>query len=106
MPRIHTLNPAAINRRGSVVVPTPPPSTADGRDAATATAAQAALDAAASATTATGSKSSVDNIPLFRYNGWWKVWWDGEYSLILTKAAFLHRDFLKAYTEEMPSKIR
>ena len=44
--------------------------------------------------------------PLFRYNGWWKVWWEGEYSLILTKAAFLHRDFLRAYTEEMPGAIR
>ena len=44
--------------------------------------------------------------PLFRYNGWWKVWWDGEYSLILTKAAFLHRTFLKAYTEVMPGAIR
>jgi len=44
--------------------------------------------------------------PLFRYNGWWKVWWEGEYSLILTKAAFLHRDFLRAYTEEMPAAIR
>ncbi|GAB5029827.1 n-acetylglucosaminyltransferase-like protein [Nannochloropsis oceanica] len=44
--------------------------------------------------------------PLFRYNGWWKVWWEGEYSLVLTKAAFLHRSFLTAYTELMPGTIR
>lgn len=42
----------------------------------------------------------------FRYNGWWKVWWDGEYSLVLTKAAFLHRNFLKSYTTDMPQEIR
>jgi len=40
------------------------------------------------------------------YNCWWKVWWDGEYSIIITKAAFLHRDFLDLYTFKMPQEIR
>lgn len=105
MPRIHTLNPAAIKRRGSAAA----------AEAAAAAAAAAKAGGGGDGPTAatavieggSSSKNALDNsIPLFRYNGWWKVWWDGEYSLILTKAAFLHRDFLKAYTDEMPSKIR
>ena len=102
MPRIHTLNPAALNRPRPTT-PDPSSSTVPATDAS---GASTGPDAAAGAATVPASKSVLDNIPLFRYNGWWKVWWDGEYSLILTKAAFLHRDFLKAYTEEMPSKIR
>jgi len=42
----------------------------------------------------------------YMYNCWWKVWWEGSYSMILTKAAFLHRDYLDMYTNSMPESIR
>jgi len=31
------------------------------------------------------------------YHSWWHVWRRGFYSLVLTKAAFFHRDYLHAY---------
>lgn len=34
------------------------------------------------------------------------MWWKGEYSIVLTKAAFVHHRFFKLYTEEMPQRIR
>ncbi len=34
------------------------------------------------------------------------MWWHGYYSIILTKAALFHHDFLRAYTERMPAPIR
>ncbi len=40
------------------------------------------------------------------YRCWWRVWWHGSYSIILTKASFLHHDFLDAYTNHMPQSIR
>lgn len=40
------------------------------------------------------------------YRCWWRVWWHGVYSIILTKAAFLHHDYLREYTENMPAQIR
>ena len=40
------------------------------------------------------------------YRCWWRVWWQGSYSIILTKAAFLHHDFLNFYTNIMPESIR
>lgn len=43
---------------------------------------------------------------LYRYGGWWSVWWMGTYSMVLTKAAFLHHKYLELYTNEMPSSIR
>uniref|UniRef100_A0A7S2W219 Glycosyl transferase 64 domain-containing protein n=1 Tax=Rhizochromulina marina TaxID=1034831 RepID=A0A7S2W219_9STRA len=33
----------------------------------------------------------------FTYHDWWYVWRHGLYSMVLTKACFLHRDFLYAY---------
>jgi len=47
-----------------------------------------------------------ESIDTFKYNGWWKVWLEGEYSIILTKAAFLHRKFLYAYTYDQNPAIR
>lgn len=41
----------------------------------------------------------------FDYLGWWTVWWRGLHSIILTKSCFLHRDYLKAYTNKMPEGI-
>jgi hypothetical protein len=40
------------------------------------------------------------------YRCWWRVWWHGTYSIILTKAAFFHHDFLRMYTNDMPAAIR
>jgi glucuronyl/N-acetylglucosaminyl transferase EXT2 len=42
----------------------------------------------------------------FIYRCWWKVWYLGYYSIILTKASFLHHDYLIKYTQEMPREIR
>lgn len=38
--------------------------------------------------------------------GWGTLAWHGRYSLVLTKAAMLHRDYLEAYTNHMPGAIR
>lgn len=40
------------------------------------------------------------------YRCWWSVWWHGMYTIILTKAAFLHHDYFNLYTNVMPQKIR
>jgi Glycosyl transferase family 64 domain len=39
------------------------------------------------------------------YRCWWRVWWQGTYSIILTKAAFLHHDYFNMYTNVMPKEI-
>ncbi len=40
------------------------------------------------------------------YRCWWSVWWTGKYSIILTKAAFLHHDYFGMYTNSMPQQVR
>lgn len=40
------------------------------------------------------------------YRCWWRTWWVGRYSIILTKAAFLHHDYFKEYTSVMSEDIR
>jgi len=40
------------------------------------------------------------------YRCWWKTWREGAYSIILTKAAFLHHDYFKQYTYSMPKEIK
>lgn len=35
----------------------------------------------------------------YRYLRWWHVWWNGHYSLVLTKLAVFHRDYLDAYAD-------
>ena len=40
------------------------------------------------------------------YRCWWRVWWHGVYSIILTKAALLHHDFFVMYTNAMPQSVR
>lgn len=47
-----------------------------------------------------GAAGSLD------YRCWWNVWWYGAYSIVLTKAAFVHHRFLSIYSNEMPSSIR
>jgi hypothetical protein len=54
----------------------------------------------------THSLANLGKSQQYVYNCWWKVWWDGSYSMVLTKAAFLHRDYLNTYTNKMPSSIR
>lgn len=39
------------------------------------------------------------------YRCWWRVWWHGVYSIILTKAAILHHDFFAMYTYNLPKEI-
>ncbi|KAK8963657.1 hypothetical protein KSP40_PGU009059 [Platanthera guangdongensis] len=53
------------------------------------------------------------NSPLQKSNGdhyfygkWWSVWWTGTYSMVLSKAAFLHKKYLHLYTNQMPQSIR
>ncbi|KAL6873887.1 hypothetical protein ACP4OV_013969 [Aristida adscensionis] len=42
----------------------------------------------------------------FRYGSWWSVWWTGTYSMVLSKASFLHRQYLELYTNQMLPSIR
>ena len=39
------------------------------------------------------------------YRAWWHVWWIGSYSIILTKAAFLHHQYFHAYTYQLPPEV-
>ncbi|XP_028792668.1 glycosyltransferase family 64 protein C4 isoform X2 [Neltuma alba] len=50
--------------------------------------------------------SSRGNGEKFKYGGWWSVWWTGTYSIVLSKAAFLHKKYFSLYTNEMPRSIR
>ncbi|XP_027359118.1 glycosyltransferase family 64 protein C4-like [Abrus precatorius] len=47
-----------------------------------------------------------NNVPYYRYGGWWSVWWMGTYSMVLSKAAFFHRKYLDLYSQEMPPSIQ
>jgi hypothetical protein len=40
-----------------------------------------------------------------QYRCWWRVWWEGAYSIILTKAAILHHDFFHAYFTILPKEV-
>jgi hypothetical protein len=42
---------------------------------------------------------------LLTYRAWWKVWLTGSYSIILTKAAFLHHKFFHLYFDRMPPAV-
>eukprot|EP01018_Ginkgo_biloba_P034586 Gb_08191 [translate_table: standard] len=46
------------------------------------------------------------DVKQYTYGGWWSVWWMGTYSMVLSKAAFLHKKYLYMYTYEMPASIR
>ncbi len=39
------------------------------------------------------------------YRCWWRVWWEGAYSIILTKAAILHHDYFHAYFNILPKAV-
>lgn len=43
---------------------------------------------------------------VYDYHSWWYVWWTGRYSIILTKAALFHRDYLDMYSADMPAAVR
>lgn len=40
------------------------------------------------------------------YRCWWRVWWHGTYSIILTKAAILHHDFFHSYSAPEHKEVR
>ncbi|KAL9388859.1 hypothetical protein Peur_017464 [Populus x canadensis] len=42
----------------------------------------------------------------YTYGGWWSVWWTGTYSMVLSKAAFFNKKYLRLYTNEMPASIK
>ncbi|KAJ8601940.1 hypothetical protein CTAYLR_004458 [Chrysophaeum taylorii] len=42
----------------------------------------------------------------FRYLRWWHVWWNGRYSLVLTKVAVFHRDYLAIYADRADPVLR
>ncbi|XP_042500986.1 glycosylinositol phosphorylceramide mannosyl transferase 1-like isoform X2 [Macadamia integrifolia] len=46
------------------------------------------------------------NTDYYTYGGWWSVWWMGTYSMVLSKAAFFHKNYLFSYTNQMPPSIR
>ena len=43
--------------------------------------------------------------PQLIYRCWWTVWVQGVYSIILTKAAFIHHDYFHLYTNSMPPGV-
>ncbi|GMH30564.1 hypothetical protein Nepgr_032407 [Nepenthes gracilis] len=49
---------------------------------------------------------SRNNMRHYGYGGWWSVWWMGQYSMVLSKAAFFHKKYLTMYTNEMPASVR
>jgi len=42
----------------------------------------------------------------FTYHTWLDVWWNGKYSLVLTKFALFHRDYLAAYAADALRPLR
>lgn len=40
-----------------------------------------------------------------KYLRWQHSWWNGAYSIMLTKAAYLHRDYLKDYETMIPPSM-
>uniref|UniRef100_A0A0D6QV88 Glycosyl transferase 64 domain-containing protein n=1 Tax=Araucaria cunninghamii TaxID=56994 RepID=A0A0D6QV88_ARACU len=50
--------------------------------------------------------SKKTDMSRYTYGGWWSVWWMGTYSMVLSKAAFLHKKYLDMYTNQMPAAIR
>lgn len=50
--------------------------------------------------------SKNHDVGRYTYGGWWSVWWMGTYSMVLSKAAFLHKKYLDMYTNQMPASIR
>ena len=41
-----------------------------------------------------------------RYLRWQHAWWNGEYSLVLSKAALLHRGHIEAFAPRLGSEMR
>jgi len=42
----------------------------------------------------------------YEYRCWWRVWWHGAYSIVLTKAAILHHRFFELYSSRSNEAVR
>jgi glucuronyl/N-acetylglucosaminyl transferase EXT2 len=42
----------------------------------------------------------------WHYLRWWHVWWNGAYSLVLTKACMIHRQYLDTYSSAVPVLVQ
>eukprot|EP00850_Spirogloea_muscicola_P002895 SM000011S19073 [mRNA] locus=s11:774681:776519:- [translate_table: standard] len=51
----------------------------------------------------TGKMNSEHGLA-YKYGGWWSVWWTGTYSIVLSKAAFVHHKYFELYTN-LPSNL-
>ena len=50
--------------------------------------------------------AAAEEARTYAYHSWWYVWWSGRYSMVLTKAALLHRRYLSLYSLSMPKAVR
>ncbi|KAI9109849.1 hypothetical protein K1719_018890 [Acacia pycnantha] len=50
--------------------------------------------------------SVQNNVAYYRYGGWWSVWRMGTYSMVLSKAAFIHWKYLDLCAHVMPLPIQ
>jgi len=75
---------------------TPAPTAAQSRDDTSPNSGNEALSPATNAAAAAAGLR-------FEYHSWWYVWWYGRYSMVLTKAAILHRKYLAIYSAEAPA---
>lgn len=41
----------------------------------------------------------------YRYLNWQYTWWSGMYTIMLTKAAIMHRDYLAEYDNYVPQEM-
>ena len=49
--------------------------------------------------------AAAEEARTYAYHSWWYVWWSGRYSMVLTKAALLHRRYLSLYSLTIYSLI-
>jgi hypothetical protein len=88
-PRLHTLAPA--------------PATSQSKGDLSPRSKNEALPLSSTAGATTATAAAPAPALWFEYHSWWYVWWYGRYSMVLTKAAILHRTYLTIYSAEAPS---
>ncbi|KAK4268663.1 hypothetical protein QN277_025283 [Acacia crassicarpa] len=52
------------------------------------------------------TNSEQNDVAYYRYGGWWSVWRMGTYSMVLSKAAFIHWKYLDLYAHMMPLQFK